>query len=67
VDVQHINGELEIAAVLNRYARAVDTKDWALYRSVFTDHAHVDYSPADSLWGQLTRPPPSSASNKPGS
>lgn len=25
-----------ISALLYRYARAVDTKDWALYRSVFT-------------------------------
>lgn len=33
----------EIAALLYRYARAVDTKDWELYRSVFTDDAHIDY------------------------
>ena len=26
--------------LLDRYARAVDTKDWELYRSVFTDDAH---------------------------
>jgi len=29
--------ELQIAAVLYRYARAVDTKDSELYRSEFTD------------------------------
>lgn len=33
-----------VAALLHRYARAVDTKDWALYRSVFTDDARIDYS-----------------------
>ena len=31
--------QLEITALLNRYARAVDGKDWELYRSVFTDDA----------------------------
>ncbi|MGZ6777545.1 MAG: nuclear transport factor 2 family protein [Mycobacterium sp.] len=36
--------ELAIAALLARYARAVDTKDWELYRSVFTADAHIDYS-----------------------
>jgi ketosteroid isomerase-like protein len=43
-DIQRISDELEIAALLNRYARAVDTKDWELYRSVFTDDAYIDYS-----------------------
>ena len=36
--------ETEIAALLYRYARAVDTKDWELYRSVFTEDATIDYS-----------------------
>ncbi|MDT5081187.1 MAG: hypothetical protein QOJ80_5824 [Mycobacterium sp.] len=34
----------EISALLHRYARAVDTKDWELYRSVFTEDAVIDYS-----------------------
>ena len=38
--------EREIRALLYRYARAVDTKDWDLYRSVFTDDAQIDYSSA---------------------
>jgi SnoaL-like domain len=46
MDHQRISDELEIAALLNRYAGAVDTKDWQLYRSVFTDDAHIDYSEA---------------------
>ncbi|MFV9633426.1 nuclear transport factor 2 family protein [Mycobacterium neumannii] len=41
----------EIAALLYRYARAVDTKDWELYRSVFTDDAHIDYSSAGAVVG----------------
>jgi hypothetical protein len=43
--------ELEISALLYRYARAVDTKDWALYRSVFTDDAVIDYSAAGAIAG----------------
>lgn len=41
----------EIAALLYRYARAVDTKDWELYRSVFTDDAYIDYSSAGAIAG----------------
>ena len=42
---------VEITALLYRYARAVDTKDWELYRSVFTDDAFVDYSSAGAVVG----------------
>ena len=42
---------VEITALLYRYARAVDTKDWELYRSVFTDDALVDYSSAGAVVG----------------
>jgi ketosteroid isomerase-like protein len=52
MDPQRISDELEIAALLNSYARAVDTKDWDLYRSLFTDDAHIDYS-ADVFVGSL--------------
>ena len=43
--------ELQIAALLYRYARAVDTKDTELYRSVFTDDAYIDYSSAGAIAG----------------
>ena len=43
--------ELAITALLNRYARAVDTKDWELYRAVFTDDAVIDYSGAGQIVG----------------
>ncbi len=46
LDAQRLSDQLEISALLNRYARAVDTKDWDLYRSVFTDDAVLDYSSA---------------------
>ena len=41
-----MSDEAEIARLLYRYARAVDTKDWELYRSVFTQDAVIDYSSA---------------------
>ncbi|OBF94508.1 SnoaL-like polyketide cyclase [Mycolicibacterium flavescens] len=51
MDDRRIRDELDIAALLHRYARAVDTKDWELYRSVFTDDAHIDYSSAGAVVG----------------
>ena len=51
MDIQRISDELEITALLNTYARAVDTKDWELYRSVFTDDAVIDYSSAGAIAG----------------
>ncbi|KWX64264.1 nuclear transport factor 2 family protein [Mycobacterium sp. NAZ190054] len=41
----------QIQALLYRYARAVDTKDWELYRSVFTEDAVIDYSSAGAVVG----------------
>ncbi len=46
MDTQEISDRLEITDLLTRYARAVDRKDWTLYRSVFTDDARIDYSSA---------------------
>jgi len=46
-----VQDRLDIAALLYRYARAVDTKDWDLYRSVFTDDAVIDYSSAGAIRG----------------
>ena len=39
--------------LLTRYARAVDTKDWALYRSVFTPGAQIDYLAAGGIAGSV--------------
>jgi hypothetical protein len=50
-----VSDEADIARLLYRYARAVDTKDWDLYRSVFTDDAHIDYSSAGAIVGVATR------------
>ncbi len=50
-DLRRVSDELEIKALLSRYARAVDTKDWPLFRSVFTEDAHIDYSSAGAAVG----------------
>ncbi len=44
---------IEIADLLTRYARAVDTRDWELYRQVFTPSAHIDYTSAGGVAGDL--------------
>ncbi len=46
-----MSDETDIAALLYRYARAVDIKAWDLYRSVFTDDATIDYSSAGAIAG----------------
>ncbi len=33
----------DISAVLIRYATAIDTQDWPLFRTCFTDDVHADY------------------------
>ena len=62
MDPQEALDKLEIHELLYRYARAVDTKDWALLASVFTPDAHLDYSsagcpagPRDEVVGWLER------------
>jgi ketosteroid isomerase-like protein len=51
MDDQTVRDQLEITNLLTRYARAVDTKDWELYRSVFTEDATIDYSSAGAIVG----------------
>ncbi|MGA2519312.1 MAG: nuclear transport factor 2 family protein [Acidimicrobiales bacterium] len=41
----------EVVAVLIRYARAVDTKDWELLRTCFTQDATCDYGDIGSWRG----------------
>lgn len=45
--------ELEISALLTRYCRAVDSKNWELYRSLFTADAQLDYSAAGLVVGTI--------------
>ena len=53
MDLQTVADRIEITDLLTRYAHAVDTKDWALYRSVFTADAEIDYSTAGGPAGSL--------------
>ena len=46
---QAISDQIEIEQVLNRYFRAIDTKDWALLDSVFEPGAAVHYSTPGEL------------------
>jgi 3-phenylpropionate/cinnamic acid dioxygenase small subunit len=51
VDLQALSDKIEIQELLARYARGVDSKDWALWRTVFTPDAHLDYSSAGAAVG----------------
>jgi 3-phenylpropionate/cinnamic acid dioxygenase small subunit len=51
MDAQVVLDKLEIHELLARYARGVDTKDWELWKSVFTPDALVDYSSAGAPVG----------------
>jgi 3-phenylpropionate/cinnamic acid dioxygenase small subunit len=51
MDTQAVQDKLEIHELLARYARGVDTKDWELWKSVFTPTAVVDYSSAGGAVG----------------
>ena len=43
MDAQRVADTLEIQHLLTGYARAVDTRDWERYRSLFTADATIDY------------------------
>ena len=51
--IQAVHDKLEIHELLARYARAVDDKEWDLYRSVFTPEAVIDYSSAGAAAGSV--------------
>lgn len=42
--------ERQIIAVVLRYATAVDSRDWPLFRSCFSDSFHGDYGQFGSRW-----------------
>jgi 3-phenylpropionate/cinnamic acid dioxygenase small subunit len=48
MDAQAVQDTLEIHEQLARYARGVDTKDWELWKTVFTPSAVVDYTSASA-------------------
>lgn len=43
IELSEVADRLEIQQLMYRYAMAVDGRDWALYRTVFTPDAVIDY------------------------
>ena len=52
-ELETLADRFAIEDLLTRYAHAVDRHDWDLYRSVFTDDAHIDYTSAGGIAGTL--------------
>ena len=53
-DLQYLLDRLAISDLLTTYAHAVDTRDWELFRSVFTEDATIDYTNAGGIAGTVT-------------
>ena len=53
MDIQTLIDRAEITDLLSRYARAVDRKDWQLFRSVFTPDARIDYTQMGGIAGDV--------------
>ena len=53
MNIEHVVDRIEITDFFSRYARAVDTRDWDLYRTLFTTDAHIDYSSSGGPVGNL--------------
>lgn len=51
MDVGGLHDKIEIHELLARYARGVDSKDWELWKTVFTPDATLDYSSAGAPVG----------------
>ena len=49
--LEEISDRMQIDDVLNRYARAIDSKNFDLLADVFTSDAHIDYSASGGLTG----------------
>lgn len=51
MDTQELSDRSEIATLLARYGKAVDRKDWQLYRQLFLPNASIDYTSAGGIQG----------------
>ncbi|NNE72749.1 MAG: nuclear transport factor 2 family protein [Acidimicrobiales bacterium] len=51
MDLQTLADRLAIEDFLTTYAKAVDGKDWDLWRSLFTEDAKIDYISAGGIAG----------------
>jgi 3-phenylpropionate/cinnamic acid dioxygenase small subunit len=53
VNVDDLIARLELDDLGTRYATAVDSKDWDLYRTCFTADAFIDYTAAGGIKGNV--------------
>lgn len=53
MDLQTLIDRAEITDLVTRYVTAVDRRNWDLYRSVFTDDAHIDYTAVGGIAGSV--------------
>jgi len=53
LSLQEVSDRIEIDDLLTRYATAVDTRQWDLYSTCFTEDAFIDYTSAGGVKGQL--------------
>jgi hypothetical protein len=44
MSLAEISDRLEIAELFSTYSHAVDSRDWTLYRSLFSEGAYIDYT-----------------------
>ena len=51
MELHQIADRIAISDFLTAYSRAVDTKDWALFRSLFTEDAEIDYTSSGGIAG----------------
>jgi 3-phenylpropionate/cinnamic acid dioxygenase small subunit len=53
IDLQTISDHIEINALLNRYASAMDTQNWDVLRTVYTADGEIDYQAVGGPVGDL--------------
>ena len=51
LSLQEISDRLELQDLVVRYSTSVDRKDWALYESIFTPDAVIDYTAVGGVRG----------------
>ena len=44
-DISKLVIRTEIDDLINRYSTAIDTRDWSLFKSIFTPNVTIDYGP----------------------
>lgn len=43
-DLKYLRDRADLTDLINKYATGIDTRDWALYRSIFADEVDMDFS-----------------------